>query len=160
MRHLRASLATTAVLLALPCCVGLAGHEITPIDAPAAAPTTSTWSITGMEGRAEGVELPIGVALPGDSVLVGAPRISQRLGDRHEWRATVSLPGADPSVALESLARALTSCGWDVIRGRSDVFAVRQSQGRWELIQALLAKEASPRPSGSVLDIGIGSRPV
>jgi hypothetical protein len=48
--------------------------------------------------------------------------------------------------------------GWHVERGSSDVFAVRRSGTRWELIQVLVDPSLPSDLHGSVIDVGIGSR--
>jgi hypothetical protein len=76
-----------------------------------------------------------------------------------EWRLDVRLAGTTVHAALDSLSEELTERGWDVLRGSTDVFAVRRAGDRWELFQALLDPGHSPAFHGAVLTVGIGSRP-
>jgi len=57
-----------------------------------------------------------------------------------------------------NLEKSLTAAGWHVERGSSNVFAVRRSDPRWELIQVLVDTSHSNDFHGSVIDVGIGSR--
>ena len=66
------------------------------------------------------------------------------------------MPGAD---ALAALRRDLTADGFELRGGTADVFAMRQRDGRWEIVVARVATRGVAGASREVLTPGIGSRP-
>jgi hypothetical protein len=161
MHHLALALATAAALAVIPCSVWYGSSATPPSATSPAATATGHRTMPGStveESTTTGIELPIGVRLPADGVLVGAPRAVEHDGQHSDWRARVRFPTTTASAALDSLERTLTAGGWQVERGSTDVFAVRQSGSRWELIQVLVDTSQPDRDQGSVIDVGIGSR--
>ena len=159
MHQLALSLAAATALAVFPCSVWY-GSSATPPSAAEGIETlyrTADGS-TAATSTSIAIELPIGIRLPADAVLVGAPQVVEHDGQHSDWRARVRLPRTTASAALDALERSLTARGWQVERGSSDVFAVRRSGSGWELIQVLVDTSMSDRFHGSVLDVGIGSR--
>jgi hypothetical protein len=158
MQHLALSLATTAALALVPCTFWYGSAAPSPTPSATSATATVATTATDVLAPPPGLELPIGVRLPGGSVLIGAPLSVQHDGGHSDWRARFRLPTTSASAALDSLEKSLTMAGWRVERGSSDVFAVRRSGPRWELIQVLVDTSLPSSFHGSVIDVGIGSR--
>jgi hypothetical protein len=103
--------------------------------------------------------LPGGLALPAGVRPLGAPRAGESTSDLHRWETDLELgavPGAD---ALAALRRDLTADGFELRGGTADVFAMRQRDGRWEIVVARVDTRGVAGASREVLTLGIGSRP-
>ena len=157
MHKLAVSLAVAAALATLPCAAWYASSA--PSIGAMQSPSHQVTMATAAPASARiGIELPIGVHLPADAVLVGTPLAVRHDGGHSDWRAEVRLPRTTASAALDALEAALTEGGWQVQRGTTDVFAVRRSGTRWELIQVLVDRSTPQGFHGTVIDVGIGSR--
>jgi len=101
--------------------------------------------------------LPGGLALPHGSAPVGAPTHSVSAHDIRRWEVRLDLGPVTGAEALASLADQLRRAGWEISGGKMDFVAVRQHDGRWEIV---VARWPAPSlTSEHTLGVGIGSRP-
>ena len=101
--------------------------------------------------------LPGGLALPHGSASIGAPPHSVSAHDIRRWEVRLDLGPVTGAEALASLADQLRRAGWEISGGKMDFVAVRQHDGRWEIV---VARWPAPSlTSEHTLGVGIGSRP-
>ena len=145
---------TTATLGSTATFGGLAAGAAAFDDAPLRPATTPA---TAAPTAAPRYELPGGLSLPHGTVPVAKATESTDARGMSRWEVRLDLGSSTGAQALDQLAAQLAGAHWQIERGAQDLFAARQTDGRWEIV---VARWPAPQlESAHTLGIGIGSRP-